>query len=55
MIKGQFRWDLDGFGGSGESGRVKGEWSIRRWIVRVISFEKIFSLFGLKLQKVEER
>ena len=47
---GQVRWVL---GGSGGSVWVMGEWSVGQWIVGVISFQKIFGLFGLKCHKME--
>ena len=34
----QVRWVLCGFGGSGGSVWVMGEWSVGQWIVGVISF-----------------
>ena len=37
-----------GFGGSGGSERVMGECLVGEWIVGVISFQKIFGLYGLK-------
>ena len=35
---GPVRWVLGGFGGSGGSVWVMGEWSVGQWIVGVISF-----------------
>ena len=35
---GQVRWVLGGFGGSGGSVWVMGEWSVGQWIVGVIGF-----------------
>ena len=32
---------------------VMGEWSVSQWIVGVISFQKIFGLYGLKHHIVE--
>ena len=32
---------------------VMGEWSVSQWIVGVISFQKIFGLYGLKHHTVE--
>ena len=32
---------------------VMGEWSVGQWIVGVISFQKIFGLYGLKHHIVE--
>ena len=32
---------------------MMGEWSVGQWIVGVISFQKMYGLYGLKLQKVE--
>ena len=40
-IKGRVGWILGGFGGSGGSERVMGEWSVGQWIVGVISVQKI--------------
>ena len=45
-------WVLGGFGGSVW---VMSEWSLGRWIVGVISFQKIFGLCGLRGHKVEIR
>ena len=42
-------------GGSGGSERVIGEWLVGQRIVDVISFQKIFSLSGLKGHIVEKR
>ena len=42
-----------GFGGSDGSVWVMGEWSVGQWIVGVISFQKIFGLYGLKHHIVE--
>ena len=42
-----------GFGGSGGSERVMGECLVGQWIVGVISFQKIFGLYGLKHHIVE--
>ena len=44
-----------GFGGSGGSGRVLGEWSVGQWIVGAIIFQKIFGLYGLNGHIVEKR
>ena len=44
---------LGGFGGSGGSVCVMGEWSVGQWIVGVISFKKIYGLYGLKHHIVE--
>ena len=43
-------WVLGGFGGSVW---VMSEWSLGRWIVVVMSFQKIYSLYGLTHQIVE--
>ena len=51
MVKwrnGQVGWVLGGFGGS--DGSV---WVMGQWIVGVISFQKIFDLYGLKHHTVE--
>ena len=32
---------------------VMGEWSVGQWIVGVISFQKIYGLYGLKHHRVE--
>ena len=42
-------------GGSGGSGNVMGEWKVGQWIVSVISFQKIFGLYGLKCHIGEKR
>ena len=47
-------WVLEGFGGSGGSVCVMGEWSVGQWIVGVISFKKIYGLYGLKHHIVAE-
>ena len=41
---------LGGFGGSVW---VMGEWSVGQWIVGVISFQKMYGLYGLKHHIVE--
>ena len=51
---GQVRWVLGGFGGSGGSVWVMGEWSVGQWIVGVISFQKMYGLYGLKHHIVEK-
>ena len=38
---------------SGGSERVMGEWLLGQWIVGVISFQKIYGLYGLKHHRVE--
>ena len=43
------------FGGSGGSERVMGECMVCQWIVGVISFQKIFGLYGLERHIVEKR
>ena len=48
-------WVLEGFGGSGGSVCVMGEWSVGQWIVGVISFQKMYGLYGLKHNIVEMR
>ena len=45
---------LGGFDGSGGSVWVMGEWLVDQWIVDVISFQKIFGLYGLKCHIVEK-
>ena len=40
-------------GGSGGSGNAMGEWKVEQWIVGVISFQKIYGLYGLKHHIVE--
>ena len=47
---GQVRWVL---GGSGGSVWVMGEWSVGQWIVGVISFQKMYGLYGLRHHIVE--
>ena len=44
-----------GFGGSGGSEMVMGEWLVGQLIVGVISFQRIFGLCGLKGYIVEIR
>ena len=39
-------------GGLGGSMWVMGEWSVSQWIVGVISFQKIFGLYGVEHHKV---
>ena len=34
---------------------VMGEWSVGQWIVGVISFQKMFGLYGLERHIVEKR
>ena len=46
-------WVVGGFCGSGGSVWVMGEWSVGQWIVGVISFQKMYGLYGLKHQIVE--
>ena len=41
-------------GGSDGSGWVMGEWLVGQWIVGVISFQKIYGLYGLKHHIVEK-
>ena len=43
-----------GFGGSGGSEMVMGEWLVGQWIVGVISVQKIVGLSGLKGHIVEK-
>ena len=44
---------LGGFGESGGSVWVMGEWSVGQWIVGVMSFQKMYGLYGLKHHIVE--
>ena len=41
-------------GGLGGSVWVMGEWSVGQWIVGVISFQKMYGLYGLKHHIVEK-
>ena len=52
IIKGLIGWVLVGSGGLG---RVMGEWLVGKWIVDVVSFQKIFGLYGLKGHIVNKR
>ena len=47
------KWAVGGFCGYGGSVWVMGEWAVGYWIVGVTSFQKIYSLYGLKHLKVE--
>ena len=49
----QVGWVLSGFGGSDGSVWVMGECTVGQWIVGVISFQKIYGLYGLKHHRVE--
>ena len=53
MEKWSGNWVLGGFGGSDGSVWVMGEWSVGQWIVGVISFQKMYGLYGLKHHIVE--
>ena len=44
---------LGGSGGSGGSGNAIGEEKVGQWIVGVISFQKMYGLYGLKHHIVE--
>ena len=44
---------LGGFGGSGGSVWVMGEWSVGQWIVGVMGFQNMYGLYGLKHHIVE--
>ena len=44
---------MGGLGGFGGYVWVMGEWPMGQWIVGVISFQKIFGLYGLKHHIVE--
>ena len=50
----QVTWVLGGFGGSGGSVWVMGEKSVGQWKVVVISFQKMYGLYGLKHHIVEK-
>ena len=39
---------MGGFCGCGGSAWVMGEWAVGHWIVGVMSFQKIYGLYGLK-------
>ena len=42
-------WVVGGFCGYGGSVWVMGEWAVGQWIVGVISFQKIYGLYGLNI------
>ena len=42
------KWVVGGFCGCGGSAWVMGEWAVGHWIVGVMSFQKIYGLYGLK-------
>ena len=44
---------MGGLGGFGGSVWVMGEWSVGQWIVGVMSFQKMYGLYGLKHHIVE--
>ena len=44
---------MGGFCGCGGSVWVMGEWAVGQWIVGVTSFRKIYALYSVKQQKVE--
>ena len=43
------RWAAGGFCGYSGSVWVIGEWAVVYWIVGVISFQKIYGLYGLNI------
>ena len=43
------KWAVGGFCGYGGSVWVMGEWAVGHWIVGIISFQKIYGLYGLNL------
>ena len=43
-----------GGSGPGGPGRVMDEWLVGQWIVGVISFQKVYDLYGLKYHIVEK-
>ena len=45
---GHVGWILGGFGGSGWSVWVMGNWSMGQWIVGAMRFQKMSVLYGLK-------
>ena len=45
---------LGGFGGFCGSVWVMGEWSVSQWILAVVRFQKIFSLYSVERLKVEK-
>ena len=47
------RWAVGGFCGYGGSVWVMDEWSVVQWIVDVMSFQKIYGLYGLKNHTVD--
>ena len=49
----EVRWVLGGFGGSGGSVWVMGGWTVGQWIVGIISFQKMYGLYGLRHHIVE--
>ena len=46
---------MGGFCGYGGSVWVMGEWAVGQWIVGVMSFQKMYCLYGLKHHIVEIR
>ena len=47
------KWAVGGFCGCGGSAWVMGEWAVGHWIVGVMSFQKIYVLYGLKRHTVD--
>ena len=50
---GRVRWVLCGFCGCGGSVWVMREWAVGHWIVGIMSFQKIYGLYGLKHHTVD--
>ena len=46
-------WVVGGFCGYGGSLWVRGEWAVGHWIVGILSFQKIYGLYGLKYHTVD--
>ena len=46
-------WVVGGFCGYGGSVWVMGEWAVGHWIVGIMSFQKIYGLYGLKHHTVD--
>ena len=44
---------MGGFCGCGGSVWVMGEWAVGHWIVGILSFQKIYGLYGLKHHTVD--
>ncbi len=45
---GHMKWAVGGFCGYGGSVWVMGEWAVGHWIAGVMSFQKIYGLYGPK-------